>query len=312
MRRGYMDYYFIVNPNSGNGAGLHIWNQIKALLKKNNISFDVFFTAKQLDAKTKAFEITNGRTEELKLFAVGGDGTINEVLNGMDMSANVIFGAIPSGSGNDFCRSLGYPRGLQDIYKKLIEEPYVRSMDYGVVNTADGSVKRRFLVSCGIGFDAAVCHTLCVSPVKAFFNRIGNGKIAYPIIGVQEFVREKLIPGSIVLDGDRRVDFKSIFFMSFHNHPYEGGGYKFAPNALWNDGMLDVTTVSTKNRLKLLPILLDKKSGLKENGYVRFFPCREVEVHTDRPLALHADGENLGLQTDFTVRIIHGQLRVMT
>lgn len=307
-----MNYYFIVNPNSGNGTGLRVWNNVKALLGKMNASYDVFFTAKRMDARNKALEVTGGRKEELTLIAVGGDGTINEVLNGIDMSSAVIFGCIPCGSGNDLCRSLGFPKSASDILRKLIEEPYVRPMDYGVLTTSDGSVNRRFLVSCGVGFDAAVCHGIDVSPLKDFFNRLGNGKIVYPIIGFREFVRAKLVPGYARFDGDRRVDFKSIFFMSFHNHPYEGGGYKFAPNALWNDGILDVTCISTRNRLKLFPILLDKKSGLKENGFIRFFPCREAEVHLDRPLAMHADGENMGMQTDFTVRIIHGQLKVLT
>jgi len=307
-----MDYYFIVNPNSGNGAGLHIWNSVKALLCKKNVTFDVFFTAKRMDAKNKAFEVTNGRKDGLALIAVGGDGTINEVLNGLDLSAPVVFGCIPSGSGNDLCRSLGFPKAPAEIVKKLTEETYIRPMDYGVLNTSDGSVKRRFLVSCGVGFDAAVCHGIDISPLKNFFNRLGNGKIVYPIIGLREYILEKLISGYARFDGDRRVDFRSIFFMSFHNHPFEGGGYKFAPNALWNDGILDVTCISTKHRLKLLPILLNKKSGLKENGYIRFFPCREVEVHLDKALPMHADGENMGMQSDFTVRIIHGQLKVFT
>lgn len=307
-----MDYYFIVNPNSGNGSGLVVWNQVKQYLREKNIPYDVFFTAKKGDARDKAYEVSVSAAGDLSVFVVGGDGSINEVINGLDMKPNVYFGCIPSGSGNDYCRSMGFNRSPFEIAKKLLTDPCIRDMDYGVINTKDGQIRRRFLVSCGVGFDAAVCHSLEVSKLKQICNDIHMGKLSYSILGFFEYLKEKPIHGSVTLDGDRKVEFKSIFFLSIHNHPYEGGGYKFAPNAQWNDGCLDVTAVSTRSKVKLMPVLLDKKGGLRENGFIRFFPCGECDICLDRPLPMHADGEVLGMQTEFTVRCVHGQLKVLT
>lgn len=304
-------YFFIVNPNSGCGSGLKVWNQTKKYLNSINAPYDVFFTAKQGDAMNKAMELSKDRTEELYVIAVGGDGTINEVINGLDFSSNIIFGFIPSGSGNDLGRSLGYSGNTQDILKKLFTNGYVRNMDYGVVTNDDGTLRRRFIVSCGIGFDAAVCHALEVSKIKDFCNKIGIGKLSYTIIGFIEFLKSKPSAGYMILDGDRKVEFKSIFFISMQNHPYEGGGYKFAPNAQWNDGMLDATAVCSRSKLKLLPILLNKKKGLKESGIVRFFPFSEAQFHIEDKKAMHTDGELMGYQSDFTVRCVEGKVRIL-
>ena len=111
-------YYFIVNPNSGCGNGLKVWNQTKKFLSGLGTEYDVYFTAKQGDAMAKSHEVSSAYEETapekpLTVIAMGGDGTINEVLNGLDLSRNVVFGFIPSGSGNDLCRSLGFPQAVQ-------------------------------------------------------------------------------------------------------------------------------------------------------------------------------------------------------
>lgn len=304
-------YYFIVNPNSGCGSGLKVWNQTKKYLNSIHAEYDVFFTAKQVDAMTKAAEISKGRTEELFVIAIGGDGTINEVINGLDLSSNVVFGFIPSGSGNDLGRSLGYSGNTQEILRKMFTNGYVRNMDYGVVTNSNGTLRRRFIVSCGIGFDAAVCNALEVSKIKELCNKFGIGKLSYTIIGLIEFIKAKPVSGYVILDGERKVEFKSIFFISMQNHPYEGGGYKFAPNAQWNDGILDASAVCSKNKLKLTSVLINKKKGLKENGIVRFFPFSEAAFHIDEKRAMHTDGELMGFQSDFTVRCVEGKIRIL-
>ena len=307
-------YFFIVNPNSGSGSGLKVWNTVKKFLAEIHAEYDVYFTAKQGDAMAKAAEVSQNAAggETLTVISVGGDGTINEVINGLDFTKNVVFGCIPSGSGNDLCRGLGFPQGAENIARKLLTNGFVREMDYGVLTNADGSLQRRFVVSCGAGFDAAVCHLLEVSKLKAFCNKIGIGKLAYTLVGVKSFFAERPVAGYAVIDGERRVDFKSLFFTSVQNHPYEGGGYKFAPKAQWNDGALDMTLVCSRGKLRLVPILLNKKKGLRENGVTRFYPCREVQFHFEKALPMHADGELMGIQQDITVRCVRGQIRILT
>jgi len=304
-----MKYHFIVNPNSGHGSGFSTWKEAEQLLNQKQVEYSVYFTTGHLDAQKKAAELTADLQEETAVICVGGDGTIDEVLNGLNLDAPVVFGFIPSGSGNDLGRSLRMNGGVKESIKKIFDEPYITEMDYGVLEMTDGK-SRRFAVSCGVGFDAAVCHALDDSKAKDFFNSLHLGKAGYTAIGFGEYLKAKPSVGYIIVDGEKKVDFKSIFFLSFQNHPYEGGGYHFAPNAVWNDGKIDVTAISTANKLKLFPVLIDKQNGVKENGFIRFYSCREVVVHLNNPLPVHSDGENMGRQTDFTVRCIHGQLRM--
>jgi len=304
-----MKYYFIVNPNSGNGSGMNVWNKAEKLLIQKHVDYSIYFTTGHLDAMNKAAEITSDLKEETAVVVVGGDGTIDEVLNGLNLDAPVIFGFIPSGSGNDLGRSLGMNDGVESAVRKIIDEPYVIGMDFGVLELPYGK-ERRFAVSCGIGFDAAVCHSIEQSTLKNFFNKVNMGKAVYTAIGFGEFLKAKATKGYVIIDGGEKTAFDEVFFMSFQNHPYEGGGYLFAPNAKWDDGKIDVTVVSTVDKTKLFPILIDKKSGLRENDFVSFYTCNEVKVHLDKPLAVHADGENMGRQTDFSVKCIHDRLKV--
>ena len=306
-------YYFIVNPNSGSGNGLKVWNHAKKYLNSKNICYDVYFTAKQGDAMAKSAEVSKEASgdEPLYIMAVGGDGTIDEVVNGLDLSKNVIFGCIPSGSGNDLCRSLRYPQGTDEILKKIFEEGYVREMDFGVLTNSEGTLNRRFIVSCGGGFDARVTEKLESSKFKIWCNKIGIGKVAYTLVGAGCFFTNRPVKSTLSIDNGSQTEYRSVFFTSIQNHPYEGGGYKFAPNALWNDGFLDITVVNSKSRLRLMPILLNKKGGLKANGAVSFFACHECTWHFEKPVVMHVDGESMGKQTDVTVRCVKGKLRFL-
>ncbi len=93
-------YYFIVNPSAGSGSGMKKWKMIAALLKKQNLPYKVYFTRKSGDAVRFAQAITS-RHEPLILAALGGDGTANEILNGICDFENTIFSYIPTGSSND-------------------------------------------------------------------------------------------------------------------------------------------------------------------------------------------------------------------
>lgn len=101
-------YFFIVNRCGGKGRTIHIWKQLEALLKKKNISYEVFFTEYESHAEVLAAELTS-KNKEIKLIIVGGDGTINGVLNGIKDFNTAKIGIIPSGSGNDIARELKIP-----------------------------------------------------------------------------------------------------------------------------------------------------------------------------------------------------------
>ena len=306
-----MKFNFIVNPNSGNGSGMEVWSSAEELLKEKQAEYSVYFTKASLDAMHRAAELTADLKEETAVIAVGGDGTIDEVLNGLNLESPVVFGFIPSGSGNDLGRSMGMNGDVASVIDKLIDHPNITGMDFGEM-TLPGGQTRRFAVSCGIGFDAAVCHSIEKSKLKNFFNKLHMGKAVYTAIGFGEYLKAKASQAVVTLDGGQKLEFGSVFFISCQNHPYEGGGYHFAPNAKWNDGKVDVTVINSLNRIKLFPVLINKENGVKENAFIRFLAADEVDIQLNKPMPVHADGEIFGRQSGIRVRSIHGKLRVFS
>lgn len=109
--RFFIMYSFIVNPNSRSGEGRNVWNRLRSIMESQGISYQYFLTEYVGHATVLAQRISAAGTPEdpVTLVTVGGDGTIYEVLTGIIDLSSVVFGFIPVGSGNDFCRSMGLP-----------------------------------------------------------------------------------------------------------------------------------------------------------------------------------------------------------
>lgn len=101
-------YEFIVNPQARSGRGKRIWERMEPELKRRKIDFDVYITEKKGHAGEIAGRLS-GPGQQRTIVVLGGDGTVNEVINGLNVSENITLGYIPVGSGNDFARGLGIP-----------------------------------------------------------------------------------------------------------------------------------------------------------------------------------------------------------
>lgn len=116
----------------------------------------------------------------------------------------------------------------------------------------------------------------------------------------------------MVLDGVKKVEFNHIYFIASHIHPFEGGGFRFAPKADYSDGYLEVCVVHNAAKRRLVPILLDALFGrMGHHRGVRFYGCREVQIHTERPMPVHVDGESCFAQTDIHLRCVEKKIRMM-
>lgn len=307
-------YYFIVNPNSRSGKGLGIWNKLKTRLDKDRIPYEAYLTERTGHAVQLAADLTSPRhkdTSPKTIIVMGGDGTLNEVLNGISLSSSVTLGYIPSGSGNDFSRGMKFSRNPSKALDRILKSDQFRYIDYGILSyMSDYPAHRRFIVSTGIGYDADVCQNLFTTKLKKSFNQLHIGKLTYLLIGIKRIVLCKSCSGYLLLDGVKRVNLKQIRFISSHIQKYEGGGFCFAPKADPADGCLDLCVVSGSSRLRLTFLLLASLFGkhIYCNG-VRTYTCREVSIHTDLPLLVHADGESCYGQTDISIRCEEKKLR---
>lgn len=306
-------YYFIVNPNSRSGRGSKIWKKMEKRLDHTGVEYEVYLTQKPGDAAEFASRLTEGCKDSRIIVVMGGDGTVNEVLNGLAFCAPVTLGYIPTGSGNDLARSLKLPRRPSKCLKKILNPKYHKQLDYGVLSYGKEEVAhRRFIVSAGIGLDAAVCHNLLYSKAKLVLNKVYLSKLIYLVIGLKQFIFAAPTKGYLLLDGVQKVEFNHIYFVSAQIHPYEGGGFRFAPKADPMDGKLDICVVHHSVKVKLIPFLLSSllKRDVKHQG-VRRYTCREAEIHTDKIMPVHVDGESCFCQKDLQIRCIEKKIRII-
>lgn len=303
-----MKYEFIVNPQARSGMGGMIWDMICPELKKRNVDHTVRMTRRRRHAERIANEITADGEEHL-IVVLGGDGTVNEVLNGLNAPEKITLGYIPIGSSNDFARGLGIPGDPMKALAAVLKQDRVIEMDVGEMTRAGR--QRRFAVSAGIGFDAAVCHEVCVSRWKVLLNRLNLGKLSYAAVALDQLVRSRPANACVTVDGRRRV-FEKMYFAAFMNLPYEGGGFKFCPRASAADGQLDVMIAAGLPKLKIL-LLLPTAFWGKHTGFkgVTILRGRHVTVESEKPLPLHTDGEPSFLRRNTDVRLAEGRMKVI-
>ncbi len=305
---------FIINPKSRSGAANGIWEKTKKLLDQHEVRYDIHKTEYAGHAVKIAGELTAGQMNRT-LVVVGGDGTLNEVLNGIDWKCNVILGYLPTGSGNDFARSMGITydteHNLEQAVKKIIHPSRFRILDYGEVKT-DEKESRRFLVSSGIGFDAAVCHNLLHSVAKKILNKVHLTKLCYIVIGLKQLILTKPVGGTLKLDDGRNINLNKVAFVSAHVHPYEGGGFCFAPKADFEDGKLDLCVVADTGRIHMIPVLLAALFGKHTHmAGVNIYRCRNAEICLKEKKPVHADGESCGIHKKINVSCISRKVKVI-
>ena len=306
--------YFIVNPNSGGAKGYLVWKEAELRLQKLKIDYKVFLTAGPGDAVEFARQITEGDDEDITIVPVGGDGTFNEVLNGANITDRVTFGYMPTGTGNDLARGLKLSFKVIKSLNTVLARKNIIEMDYGVLTVeGDEVINRRFAVSAGIGYDAHVCKIIDENVGKGKIGKINLSKQVYILLGARDIRNIQPVSGYIVMDSDRRAEFDDIVFASAHNHMTEGGGRKFAPQADYQDGVLNLCIMHTKSKLEFTKILAAGLGGnhLKYSG-VRAYDCKSAVIHLDEARTLHTDGEVIGNYSDVEIHCVRKGIRIIT
>lgn len=305
-------YSFIVNPNSRSGEGRNVWNRLRSIMESQGISYQYFLTEYVGHATILARSLSAAGTPDspVTLVTVGGDGTIYEVLTGIKDLDSVIFGFIPVGSGNDFCRSMGLPSDPFAALQSILKNERTISMDVPVIH--QGTHDYRFGISAGMGYDAAVCQEVLITPAKSFLNRLHMGKLVYLMTALKQFLF--LTPSSITVRTDTEgiQTFRKTWFAAVMNQKYEGGGFKFCPDARPDDGLLDVIVIEGISKLKMLFCLPGALFGKHTRLHgVHILQCKDVNITSDRPLPVHKDGESGGIQREFSVTIEKKTLKII-
>ena len=295
-------YYFIVNPNARSGYGQKLWKSLQKELCRRRIPYRAALTRYPGHARTLARKISRECSGPIRLAILGGDGTLNEVLNGITSPDQVQLFYLPTGSGNDFARGMNLPSDPVSACRLLLPSDRTFPMDIGTVTA--GSSSHRFGVSTGIGFDAAICHEALTSPLKAVLNRLRLGKLTYALIAVRQLILCRPADFQIHLDGKPPRTFRKAYFAAVMNLPCEGGGIRFCPDAVPGDRRLDVCCVSGVGKLKFLFLLAACVLGVHKNfRNVHIFRCKSIRIKSSHPLPVHRDGESGGIQNEIFVKL---------
>ncbi len=213
-------FHVIINPASRSGRALALWKNAEHCFREAGISYKVYFSQYQGHIEKICRDLTNDG-QDIKLVVFGGDGTVNEAINGIQDFDHVQLGYVPTGSSNDLARGLGLEKDPRKVLSKILEGETARTVDLGVVHYLDtenapqtnaykstpqeGSAdptdnsSRRFIVSAGIGFDAAICQEVSVSPFKKVFNKLHLGKLIYLAVAIRLILTQKMVPATVAL-----------------------------------------------------------------------------------------------------------------
>lgn len=301
------NYYFIINPLASSGKAAVVWRDCKHYLDRHHVEYEAFMTSHVGHATALAEGLTcgNERMKEKTIVVIGGDGTFGEVVSGINISALVTLAFIPAGSGNDFAGSMRLSKRPVRRLKHILKRKKIEWLDYGVISYIQGEgelSQRRFVVSGGLGLDAAICEEVQKNTLKTILNRMHLGRLVYIGAGLRRIFREQPFSVTVLLDGVQTVHYDSVRFISVHIQPREGGGFRFAPKADCEDGIFELCIVNSKHSLSLIKVLIRGLFGrhVGRRG-VHIVQCVTASFRTDRKICVHTDGEICGHLTDFNV-----------
>lgn len=302
-------WFVIVNPVAGSGRGLIDFPQISRLLRNDDIRHDAVFT----EHKHHATELTVTAANQgyRRIIVIGGDGTLNEVVNGLFIQKAVepremLLAVIAVGTGNDWVRTFGIPQHYSEAIRAIREE---RSFlqDVGTVTyTESHYTQTRYMANvAGLGFDAHVISTFNHLKIKGYK---GGWMYLYSIL--KSYFRYKSSGARIWVDDE--VVFNDLMFsLAIGICKYNGGGVQQLPNALADDGLLDLTIIRPVHWWHIVFRLKKLFNGdIYQIGHVIHAQGRKVRIEAAPSIQLETDGELMG-GTPVEVNIRQRAIRVV-
>ena len=302
-------WFAIVNPVAGSGRGLADWPQISKLLRDNHIVPEYAFTERKYHAIELAVEAVNNGFR--KLIVVGGDGTIHEAVNGLFIqkavpTQDVLLSVIAVGTGNDWIRMFGIPRKYSEAIRAIVEG-HSFLQDVGMISYYQSSYRQtRYMANvAGAGFDAHVVRKFSHLKKKGRKNRW-----IYTWCLVRQFFRYKSTGMKVWVD-DRLVYNNLLLSIAIGICKYNGGGMQQLPEAVADDGMLDVSLIRPVHFWHLLfrfHYLFN--GGIYRIRHILQERGSRIRIESSPEVSVEIDGEPLG-HTPLEFSILHRAIRIV-
>lgn len=295
-----MKHVFNINPQAGKGKAVRlIHDQIINYANNHKLDYEIIIASSAQESRERMQAIAE-KGKRTRFYACGGDGTVFCAINALYKYPKAELAVIPLGSGNDFIRLFGTKEDFGNIDAQVngtaIELDLIKYGDLGVA-----------INQCSVGLDATVnANTDRVKKVP-----LVTGEAAYMISALMAFGGKMGEMCTVQID-DEPPFTVPILFCVIGNSRWYGGGFKAAPRALPDDGLLDFIIVEKeRNRFRLFPLLNTYKKGEHINkflGFCTFKRGKKIRVSSDHQMAVNCDGEAL-YTDDMTFEILENAAR---
>ena len=302
-------WFFIINPVSGSGNGLKLWERVKVLLDETAIDYS--FGKSEYHRHTIELVKAKHQYGVRNFIGIGGDGTLNEIVNAIMISQNgkdtskSIISQLSVGTGNDWVRNQEEQLSEFNLISKLKANKTILH-DVGIVESSKPILKQYFINVAGTGLDGRVVHELEKLSVSG-----KKSKLAYVQSMLKSLTRFDA-PESQVKVGNNQVYDGKILVVTASKGQYFGGGMHLSPNAQPNSGTLDITLVKKDSNIVVFPQLYKLFNGkIAGATFVEKFTNTMVELTTSFSIPIQADGEFVGESKHIQFSIVKHAIKVL-
>ncbi len=297
---------FVINPKAGkNNLSMSYIAKIEATAKTLELDYEIYITKAVGDAREFVSERCKSLDVPTRFYACGGDGTINEVINGAVGSPLARVGVLPLGSGNDYIKAFGgyESEDFLNIPAQIKGEP----IDIDLIKVGNRYVANMV----NIGFDATVAHNFVKFKTKPSV----SGKSAYAISVFYSLVSKISRPMKVTLDDGTEI-FDDMLLCSISKGIYCGGQYKTSPRADVSDGFIDVCPIKKISRLQFLKFFDLYKVGAHVTSpilkkYLSYHKCKKVTIECRERLPVCFDGEPSFLEGKTTFEVVPSAVKLI-
>ncbi len=332
-----MKFDVVVNPAGASGRTGREFKELLPKIESYGHEIKVHYSTKEHGIEQLVREITEAE-EPVRLIVMGGDGTLNEAVNGIRDLDLVELGVLTAGSGNDFARSIGLEKDREKLIDTIMQGKVQRRIDVGEVTyhslyrpsregddknpvrvdekTTSGAdvLRRRFTTSSGLGFDAKTCYAVSISKMKPILNKIHLGKLVYLVAAVGAIFGAPRTNMTLTYPDGRQEVYEHCLLSVAMNEIYEGGGFAFCPDADDKDGKLDLCIANPKNNVaffRIFPFVYLGSHFKKFPSIIHGGCTGEIHMQSQIPLWVHTDGETPYMSDDVTMKIIDKKLKLL-
>jgi diacylglycerol kinase (ATP) len=292
----------LANPTAGGGLGREALPRLKAFAVEKQWSAEFRSTESSPEfAQIAREEAAAGRK---RIFALGGDGTFQALLNAVAGNTGVSIGVLPAGGGNDLASALGLPLDSVRAAELILTQGEAVHLDAARVHTADG-MERLYMGGGGVGLDAEAARF-----ASGVYRKI-RGRSRYLLSAIRALGKFHGIHVRVSLEGSEQKFLQATaLVLGVLNTPSYGGGLRLAPEANLEDGLLDLVLLEDLTPLEIARMLPRMAiSGEIRTRRIQRHCITRARIETDRPSAFHADGEIIGL-TPVEIAVVPRAMRV--